>query len=68
MKQAEKLNKVMEEANQLQKSIKELVREIEDYDLARLLKKIEAELMDIQHNLILAKRLAEGMASKKKAK
>jgi hypothetical protein len=68
MKKAEKLNQVLEDANRLEKSIKELVREIEDYDLERLLKKIDAELMDVQHNLVLAKRLAEGTTPKRKIK
>jgi single-stranded DNA-specific DHH superfamily exonuclease len=66
MKQAEKLNFVLEETRKLEKYIKELIREIEDYDLERLLKKIDAELMDTQHNLILAKRLAEGATPKRK--
>jgi len=66
MKQAEKLNQVTEEANKLEKSIKGLIREIDDYDLKRLLKKIDADLMDAQHNLVLAKRLAEGMPQKRK--
>jgi hypothetical protein len=66
MKQAEKINQVTEEANKLEKSIKGLIREIDDYDLKRLLKKIDADLMDAQHNLVLAKRLAEGMPRKRK--
>jgi len=66
MKQAEKINQVTEEANKLEKSIKGLIREIEDYDLKRLLKKIDADLMDAQHSLVLAKRLAEGMPQKRK--
>ena len=68
MKKSEKLIQVLEDANRLEKSIKELVREIEDYDLERLLKKIDAELMDVQHNLVLAKRLAEGTTPKRKIK
>jgi hypothetical protein len=68
MKQAEKLNQVLEDAKKLEKSVKDLIREIEDYDLERLLKKIDAELMDVQHNLVLAKRLAEGTTPKKKMK
>ena len=66
MKQAEKINQVLEETNKLEKSIKGFIREIEDYDLQRLLKKIDAELMDVQHNLVLAKRLAEGITPKRK--
>lgn len=66
MKQVEKINQVLERADKLEKSIKDLVREIEDYDLQRLLKKINAQLMDAQHNLILAKRLAEGVPPRRK--
>jgi hypothetical protein len=66
MKQAEKINQVTEEANKLGKSIKGLIREIDDYDLKRLLKKIDADLMDAQHSLVLAKRLAKGMPQKRK--
>jgi hypothetical protein len=68
MKLAEKLNLVLEDVTKLEKSIQELIREIEDYDLERLLKKIDAELMDVQHNLILAKRLVGGTTPKKKAR
>jgi hypothetical protein len=66
MKQAKKINQILEEAHMLEKSIKGLIREIEDYDLERLLKKIDAELMDVRHNLVLAKRLAEGMTTRMK--
>ena len=68
MKLAEKLNLVLEDAAKLEKSIQELVRDIEDYDLERLLKKVDAELMDVQHNLILAKRLMGGATPKKKTR
>ena len=66
MKQAEKINQALEKVDKLEKSIKDLVREIDDYDLQRLLKKIDAQLMDAQHNLILAKRLAEGVSPTRK--
>ena len=66
MKQAEKINHILEEANKLEESIKGLIREVDDYDLKRLLKKIDAELMDVQHNLVLATRLAEGKTPKRK--
>ncbi len=66
MKQAAKLDQVLEGADKLGKSIKELIQEVEDYDMKRLLKKIDADIMDTQHNLVIARRLAEGMAPKKK--
>jgi hypothetical protein len=68
MRKTEKIDQALEKARLLEKSIKEIIREIEDYDLERLLKKVDAECMDIQHNLVLAKRLAEGLTQKGKRK
>ena len=68
MKLAEELDQVLEDVTMLDKSIQDLVRETEDYDLERLLKKVDAELMDVQHNLILAKRLLGGTTPKKKTR
>lgn len=65
MKTAEKLNQILEKAHLLQKAIKEIIREVEDYDLERLLKKIDAECIDVQHNLTIAKRIAEGLNQEK---
>ncbi len=64
MKTSEKLNKAHEMVNLLEKTIKEIIREVEDYDLERLLKKIDAECMDLHHNISLARRLAEGTKEK----
>jgi hypothetical protein len=60
MKTSEKLGKSLETIGLLEKSIKEMIREVDDYDLKRLLKKIDAECMDLHHNIAVAKRLAEG--------
>jgi hypothetical protein len=68
MRKTEKIDQALEKARLLEKSIKEIIREIEDYDLERLLKKVDAECMDIQHNLVLAKRLAEGLTQKGRRK
>ncbi len=65
MKTSEKLTKALEMVNLLEKTIKEIIREVEDYDLERLLKKIDAECMDLHHNISLARRLAEGFNEKK---
>jgi hypothetical protein len=65
MKTAEKINEILEKARLLEKAIKEIIREIEDYDLQRLLKKIDAECIDVQHNLTIAKRLAGGLTQGK---
>ena len=68
MIQAEKIDQALEKARLLEKIVKETIRETDDYDLERLLKKIDAECMDVRHNLSLAKRLAEGLTQKKKKK
>ncbi len=38
--------------------VNEMIQSSEDYDFVRLLKKIEAQIMDIQHNLKLASRIS----------
>jgi hypothetical protein len=58
MKTLEKLNRAHEMVAQLEKTIKEIIREVEDYDLERLMKKIDAECMDLHHNISVARRLA----------
>lgn len=66
MEKTEKIDQALEKVSLLEKVVKEIIREIDDYDLERLLKKVDAECMDIQHNLSLAKRLAEGPSQKRK--
>lgn len=68
MIQAEKIDQALETARLLEKIVKQTIREIDDYDFERLLKKIDAECMDVRHNLSLAKRLAEELTQKKKKK
>jgi len=50
----ERIEELIEEAAKLEKKIKKLVSESKDYDLARLLKKVDAEMMDLQHSLDIA--------------
>jgi uncharacterized membrane protein (DUF106 family) len=52
----EKINELLEELSKLNRSLKEVIHEAKDYELERLLKKVDAELMDAQHNLILAQK------------
>ncbi len=68
MTKAEKINQALEKADLLKKTLKQIIREIDDYDLKRLLKKVDAECMDIQHNLVLAERLAQGLKQKRTKK
>lgn len=51
-----------ESAAQMSRDITELIKTVHDYDLERLLKKVDAELMDIRHNLNLAVRLLDETA------
>ena len=39
--------------------MKEIQKDISDYDLSRMLKKVEAEVIDLQHNLSIAVRLMQ---------
>ncbi len=57
MTEYERLEKASHLSRELAREIKYLVDSTEDYDLVRLVKKIEAELMDVQHNINLALRI-----------
>jgi len=55
----ERIEELIEEAAKLEKKIKKLVSESKDYDLLRLLKKVDAEMMDLQHSMNLAFKFLE---------
>jgi len=55
----ERIDELVEEAAKLEKKIKKLVSESKDYDLSRLLKKVDAEMMDLQHSLDVAFKFLE---------
>jgi hypothetical protein len=59
MMKHERLEKASRLSRELAHEIRKLVDSTEDYDLLRLAKKIEAELMDVQHNIGLALRIAQ---------
>ena len=46
-----KIDELIQDAAKLERKIKRLVSESKDYDLSRLLKKVDAEMMDLQHSL-----------------
>jgi len=46
-------------AERLDQTVKALIKRTRDYELERLLKNIDADLMDVQHKLSLARRLME---------
>lgn len=59
MADKKRLENTRQISQELALRVKELVGSTSDYDLERLMKKIEAQVMDIQHNLKLACRIAE---------
>lgn len=59
MKIREKIEELIQDAAKLERKIKRLVSDSKDYDLSRLLKKIDAEMMDLQHNLDIALKFLE---------
>ncbi|MBD3219538.1 MAG: hypothetical protein GF310_14810 [candidate division Zixibacteria bacterium] len=59
MSKYEKLTEAAELAQKIGDYMKEIQQDISDYDLSRMLKKVEAEVIDLQHNLSIAVRLME---------
>ncbi len=54
-----KLKEIVFAAEKVTREIRELIPQIQDYDLTRLLKKVDADLSDALHDLAIAVRLAE---------
>ncbi|MEW5875801.1 MAG: hypothetical protein AB1752_11560 [Candidatus Zixiibacteriota bacterium] len=57
----DKIEELLRRAEGMSAEVASLVASSPDYDLQRLLKKIDADLMDVRHNLNLARRLIGGM-------
>jgi hypothetical protein len=55
----EKLKEIVFTTERVSREIRELIPHIQDYDLQRLLKKVDADLSDALHDLALAVRLSE---------
>jgi len=55
----EKIKETADLAHRIAVNIQEIQKDINDYDLSRMLKKVEAEIIDLQHNLSIAVRLME---------
>ena len=55
----EKMKETAEFAQKIAANIQEIQKDINDYDLSRMLKKVEAEIIDLQHNLSIAVRLMD---------
>lgn len=53
----EKIKETADLTEKIAENIQEVQKDINDYDLSRILKKVEAEVLDLQHNLSLALRL-----------
>lgn len=54
-----KLKEIAFATEKAAREIRELIPQIEDYDLSRLLKKVDADLSDALHDLAIAIRLSE---------
>jgi hypothetical protein len=64
MRYSEKLDQLLEKTRDCAKLLDELIDRAKDYDLERLLKKVDAQLIDARHNLILAQKMAKGKSKK----
>ena len=56
----DQISKVEEAARKLHELLAQLIENCTDYDVERVLKRSEAEAMDLRHNLSLVKRLLSG--------
>ena len=56
----EKIAAALDGAKKVADLVHGILDESGDFDLQRLLKQIEADLMDVQHKLSIAVRLSEG--------
>jgi hypothetical protein len=54
----EQSEKSLELAGELHKIVRELIPQADDLDLQRLLKQIEADVMDLEHKLSMAIKLS----------
>ncbi|HEU4436900.1 MAG TPA: hypothetical protein VFR89_05495 [candidate division Zixibacteria bacterium] len=54
-----KLKEIVTNTEKVAREIRELIPHIHDYDLQRLLKKVDADLSDALHDLAIAVRLSE---------
>jgi hypothetical protein len=59
MSRFEKLKETVELTQRIADNIVFVQKDIDDYELSRMLKKVEAEVLDLQHNLSIAMRLIE---------
>lgn len=59
MSSEQKLREIALGTEKVARDIRELIPHISDYDLSRLLKKVDADLADALHDLAIAVRLSE---------
>ena len=59
MSKIDDLKETGELAQVMAEKIQVIQKDIDDYDLSRMLKKVEAEILDLQYNLSIAIRLLE---------
>ncbi len=53
MKELKRLEEIISQVKKCETSVKKFTEQIEDYEMERILKKADAELMDALHNLWL---------------
>ena len=55
----EKCKKAMNTADDLAEMVNDMIMETSDLDLQRILKQVDADLMDIKHKISVAVKIAE---------
>ncbi|MGB5106285.1 MAG: hypothetical protein WBP42_06175 [Candidatus Zixiibacteriota bacterium] len=55
----QELKQVLADTRKLSANLARLIENTSDYDIIRQLKKVDAELLDVQHNLALALEMEE---------
>jgi len=53
----QKIHKADDMANELARLFNEMVNDTEDFDLKRLFKQLDADIMDLRHKLALAAKI-----------
>ena len=51
----EKISQLASDAQSMAKRINQMIDDAKDYDLLRLMKKVDAEMMDLRHSIELAR-------------
>ena len=55
----EKISQLANDAQSMAERINQIIDNLKDYDMLRLMKKVDAEIMDLRHSIELARRFCE---------